>query len=313
MAFYPRLSYMNAMEVSITSTEMERLTSATNHLRDILLAMMPEPGIFPTPLEGVGMARRDCAGFSEHRFDGPLVSLLVQGSKETIIGGEVHKLEAPQILTVCIDMPSSSRILAASPEKPLLTLYFYIDPAIIRELLLELDHVFAPPGSISGALVTNANAEFVEGMLLLAGMMSQKENCQLKAAAILRYLHILLLSGATGAKLGELYAGGGRNGRILFNSIRHLKENLDRVVSLRELARIANMSETTLYRNFKNLTGLTPLQYHKQLRLHKARELIMGENEQVALAAYRVGYASVSQFGREYKKMFGLPPKQSQK
>jgi AraC-like DNA-binding protein len=55
------------------------------------------------------------------------------------------------------------------------------------------------------------------------------------------------------------------------------------------------------------VTGLSPLQYQKRLRLQEARRLMLGERVE---AAYKVGYESPSQFSREYHRMFGAPPKQ---
>jgi AraC-like DNA-binding protein len=54
---------------------------------------------------------------------------------------------------------------------------------------------------------------------------------------------------------------------------------------------------------------MSPLQYQKRLRLHKARRLMLGEGLDAASAAFRVGYESPSQFSREYRRAFGAPPR----
>jgi AraC-like DNA-binding protein len=51
------------------------------------------------------------------------------------------------------------------------------------------------------------------------------------------------------------------------------------------------------------------MQFQKQLRLHEARRLMIGEDVDAATAAYRVGYESPSQFSREYRRLFGAPPR----
>lgn len=163
-------------------------------------------------------------------------------------------------------------------------------------------------------LVTRADADFMEDMLRLASIMEKEDHLPLRAQLALRGLHFMLLTGPHGVSLTEIYANGAKNSQELFRAIAFMKEHPDRVISAAEIASAAHISESSLYRHFKNLIGISPLQYHKQLRLHKARELIMAEHERAAMAAaYRVGYESFSQFSREYKKMFGLPPKQSQK
>lgn len=55
---------------------------------------------------------------------------------------------------------------------------------------------------------------------------------------------------------------------------------------------------------------MSPLQYQKQLRLQEARRLMMAEGLDAAEAAFRVGYESPSQFSREYRRLFGAPPRQ---
>lgn len=301
------------MKFAKDTGETERLAFALGHLKEILLRQMPKPGIFTTEMPDVGMARRDAAGFSEHRFDRPLVSLLAQGSKETVIGGSTYKLNPLDLLTVCVDMPSSSRILEASPEAPLLTFYFYLNPAIIKELLLELDYGHGGSPYTSGVMTRKAETLFMETMLQLATVITGGNFPKLKASLLIKYLHFLVLSGEKGELIRNIYTNGARNNSELFGAIKYLRENLDRVVSAKELANAANMSESSLYRHFKSLIGISPLQYHKQLRLHKARELIIAGQEPASIIAYKVGYESVSQFSREYKKMFGLPPKRSNK
>ena len=53
---------------------------------------------------------------------------------------------------------------------------------------------------------------------------------------------------------------------------------------------------------------MSPLQFQKQLRLHEARRLMLGEDLDAAIAAYRVGYHNASHFNRGYKSLFGVPP-----
>jgi AraC-like DNA-binding protein len=69
------------------------------------------------------------------------------------------------------------------------------------------------------------------------------------------------------------------------------------------------MSQATFHRQSKSVTGMTPLQHQKQLRPHEARRLMIFSNATVGSAALDVGYASVSQFSREYTRVFGTPPR----
>jgi AraC-like DNA-binding protein len=75
------------------------------------------------------------------------------------------------------------------------------------------------------------------------------------------------------------------------------------------LARRVGLSPSAFHLHFKAVTGLSPLQYQKRLRLQEARRLMLGAGLEAAEAAYRVGYESPSQFGREYRRLFGAPPR----
>lgn len=68
------------------------------------------------------------------------------------------------------------------------------------------------------------------------------------------------------------------------------------------------MSTSSLYDYFKEVTGMSPIQYQKQIRLQEARRLLFSESIDAAGAAFQVGYESPSHFSREYARMFGMPP-----
>ncbi|MBW4553881.1 MAG: AraC family transcriptional regulator [Aphanocapsa sp. GSE-SYN-MK-11-07L] len=74
------------------------------------------------------------------------------------------------------------------------------------------------------------------------------------------------------------------------------------------MAREVCISPSTLHHHFKAVTGMSPLQYQKQLRLQEARRLMLGDGMNAAIAGYQVGYESPSQFSREYRRLFGAPP-----
>lgn len=87
-----------------------------------------------------------------------------------------------------------------------------------------------------------------------------------------------------------------------------MRHHVDAPVEVAALASRAGMSVTSFHRHFKAATGTTPVDYHKRVRLHEARRLLAGRAETVSRVAAAVGYASPSQFSRDYKRAFGTPP-----
>jgi AraC-like DNA-binding protein len=75
------------------------------------------------------------------------------------------------------------------------------------------------------------------------------------------------------------------------------------------LAKRVNMSPSALHAHFSAVAGVSPIQYQKQLRLQEARARLLSGGTSAEAVAYQVGYASPSQFSREYARLFGQPPR----
>jgi len=69
------------------------------------------------------------------------------------------------------------------------------------------------------------------------------------------------------------------------------------------------MSPASLHYWFKAVTTMSPMQFQKRLRLQEARRVLDVQDTAAATAAYSVGYESPSQFNRDYKRLFGSPPR----
>ena len=79
---------------------------------------------------------------------------------------------------------------------------------------------------------------------------------------------------------------------------------------MERLAEERNMSVPLFHQKFKHAVGMAPLQCPKRLRLTEARKLMLEEDRNVTEASFDVGYESLSQFIRDYKKIFGKSPKE---
>ena len=126
---------------------------------------------------------------------------------------------------------------------------------------------------------------------------------------VLREITYRVLAGPQGGGLRQIASAGAPAHRIA-RAIRWLKDHFAEPLGVEALARQVGMRPSAFHLHFKAVTGLSPLQYQKQLRLQEARRLMLGEGLDAAEAAYRVGYESPSQFSREYRRAFGTPPKQ---
>lgn len=98
--------------------------------------------------------------------------------------------------------------------------------------------------------------------------------------------------------------------REIYEANSWIKKNYRESFKIGELAEQWNMSVSQFHQKFKSAVGMGPLQCQKRLRLTEARRLMLDAGKTVTEAAVEVGYESVSQFTREYRKMFGSAPKE---
>ena len=244
-------------------------------LKDILMRHLPAPEIRPSPIDGLVLVRREDSPAPDRCFERPLVSVIVQGSKRSLIGSQEFVFRRGQFLVSGIDMPSSSSFFDTAPGQPFLSLFFYLDRQILTDLMLRMRPAGKTPQEDGpGVAVADAEPEFLEAVLRLAELLDKPEQIAIRAPMILQELHYLLLIGPLGHVLRGLYAQGSQNSQVL-QAVSILRRDLGAPVRMESLARQVGMSLSTLHRHFKTVTGLSPLQYLKQLRLHEAQRLML--------------------------------------
>src|SRR4029077_10541261 len=92
-------------------------------------------------------------------------------------------------------------------------------------------------------------------------------------------------------------------------AIAWIKEHFSETLQVEALAKVVNMSPSALHAHFKAVAAMSPIQYQKRLRLQEARRRLLTGGTSAEAVAYEVGYASASQFSREYVRLFGQPPR----
>jgi AraC-like DNA-binding protein len=274
---------------------------ATEHANRDGLALTPVPGL-----------RMMCVASPPgdlHSIYRPLICLVLQGAKRMIVGREERIFSAGQSVIVSADMPVAGRIVQASPSEPYLAIAVELEMTILREIAAQLGSVRAPRPSAIRTLFANDTEEAVlDCAARLMRLLDRPEATPLLHPGILRELHYWLLTGSHGSDLRAL-ADPSSHGTRLGEAIAILRTEYRSRISVERLAQAAAMSLTAFHKHFKHMTSLTPGQYQKRLRLIEARSLMLNEGSSATSAAFEVGYESISQFTREYRRMFQVPPK----
>jgi AraC-like DNA-binding protein len=243
----------------------------------------------------------------------PVLALIAQGAKRTVLADRVYDYQAGQYLIATVDLPLSAQVTRATPAEPFLGLGLPLNEHLIADLLLETGA--PPPGSPddnSGIVVSDAGNDLVDAVVRLLRLAERLQDFAVLGPAAEREIHWRLMNGPHAATVRRIGMTGSRVS-LAGRAVRWLAEHYDQPIRIADLAAHVGVSVPTLNRHFRAVTAMSPLQYQKQLRLQRARVELLAAPGDVAAVGYAVGYDSPSQFSREYRRLFGVPPGQDTK
>ncbi|MEN4891409.1 AraC family transcriptional regulator [Erwinia billingiae] len=236
----------------------------------------------------------------------PMLHFVLQGEKTLSIGGQMYRYTAGTYFLVPVDMPATGEIFADGPDKPFQAVSLTLDAHIIASLLAANSDMPVRPANDSFAPVATS-PELLDAWLRMMRLLARPGDATVLAPMIEREILFRVLQGPSGDVLRNIACPDGHLSQIR-RSINWIGDHYAEPLRAEALAGIANMSVAAYYRHFKAITHMTPIQYQKQLRLIRARWLLIFEPSDVAIVAFSVGYESASQFSREYARLFGRPP-----
>lgn len=290
-------------------SEPIHLPELNDSLKEKLLKWLPEQSRLETPISGLALTRHDENTSAIRCFYTPMIALVVQGFKRSMIGDHEANYGELHCVTVGIDMPGVFHITDASPQAPFLSLSVKLDRRIITQLITEVPSIVtAQEGEVTPIVVDEAGKDLLQVFSRLVELLDTPSRIPVLAPMIIREIHYYLLCGSQGKCL-RLFNTNGTQANQIAQAISWLRENYTSPLRMEELARYVNMAPSTFNRHFKEVTSLSPLQFQKRLRLYEAERLMLLEGKDAGTAALMVGYESGSQFNREYKRQFGAPPR----
>ncbi|WP_424991408.1 AraC family transcriptional regulator N-terminal domain-containing protein [Fluviibacterium sp. S390] len=259
---------------------------------------------------GTHLLRHDATTSQNATVYRPVLCLVLQGAKEVGSSARTLQVKAGQSLIVSHALPVLSRITQATPETPYIALVFPLDLDLLRSLapavLPTSDSRPSDPFSIH---LCETDKEIEDALRRYFGQCETDAARRLLAPITAREIHARLLMGPHGETLHKLLWHESTASRI-FQATRDIQTHLAKAIVITDLARGVGMSSSTFFEQFKAVTGTSPLQYQKDLRLLRARDALQTSSAKVSEIAFGVGYESSAQFSREYARKFGRSPRQ---
>jgi len=262
-------------------------------------------GVATTSVPGLSVIRSVRPSEMQYAICRPLVALVLQGSKRVRMGNDVFDFGAGDCLLITADVPTVSQITTASVGQPYCSLVLELDQAILVELAVDIKA--SPVVHALPIRIEATDDEVADAALRMVKLLERPAALPILGPQMLREFHYWLLVGKHGPAIRRLGWPNGQAQKI-GKAIAVLRRDFAMPLRVETLAEAAGMSPSSFHQHFKALTSLSPLQFQKQLRLIEARRLMLAEECPPGTAAFCVGYEIVTQFTREYARMFGLPP-----
>lgn len=243
-------------------------------------------------------------------FYDPCIVCVLQGNKKSIVGNREFDYGRGSTLYICVDMPSTYHFYNITKEKPFISISFDLNTDIIKQIINDIDTKDNPQNNSFGISLDVINDNTLDVLLRLSELEASSDINARKILInpFLTEFYYYMLNSQHGTNIFSFYHKFSVQSGI-YKSINYIKQHFRKNEDIVNVAtNVAFMQPSTFFKHFKEVTGLSPLQYKKRMRLIEAKKLIEIENMEISQSAYSVGYESVSQFSREFKAFFNCNP-----
>ena len=272
-------------------------------------------GVVQTAIEGVLVSSVSENLEAVAPTSGTLLAVIAQGGKRMAVGERVYEYRAGQYLVASLDLPITGSHWYATEAEPALGFGLVLEPSAVASVLLDASDqgaLVAPRRPLNraappGVGVADASRELLDAVVRILRLLDSPRDRDVLAPMIKREILWRLITGPVGETVRQL--GLADSGLTLISrAVGRIRSHYSQPFRVDDLARSCGMSTSAFHRSFQAVTGLSPIQFQKQIRLQRSRLMLMTGGDDVATIGYRVGYDSASQFSREYRRHFGLPP-----
>ena len=261
------------------------------------------------PLRGLHLQRSSSPNEPLFGVSKPAFCMIAQGSKEIFLNAERYLYDPFHYLLITAELPLLGYVRDASNESPYLSLLLELDPALVSSVMIEAGDVTPENHAEVRAIHVNSlDSELLDAGVRLVRLLEASNEAPFIAPLITREIIYRLWMGQQRDRLRYIAALGGSAPHIA-KAIERFQKDFDQPLRIENIASELGMSVSGFHQHFKAVTAMSPLQFQKRLRLQEARRLMLGEGLDATSAAFRVGYRASSHFNREYKSLFGLPPR----
>jgi AraC-like DNA-binding protein len=240
------------------------------------------------------------------------IVIIGQGHKVGYLGDRQFRYDEATYLIVGVPIPFECET-HGTRQAPLLGIRIDIDIAALHALVASLGARFTLEGRTSpphGLEPAEMSEEMLAATIRLLRCLRDPMDRKVLGVATVNEIIYRVLRSEKGQVLYSLTQHHTQYAAIA-RALERIHGDYREALNVEQLAEESAMSVSSFHRAFKRVTGDSPLQYLKKIRLDKAKGLLVHEGLRVNAVAYEVGYESPSQFSREFKRYFRVPPSEA--
>lgn len=241
----------------------------------------------------------------------PSLCIILQGEKAVDFGSERYEYSPREYLISSTHIPAKVKILEATKQIPYVSFRIKFELEDIYDVIKNMNQkkLVINEKSEKGLFFNDIDEKLFEPIYRLVKLLDREEDeIDYLYPLIIKEILFILINDKSGYFLNKFAMEGTVSNKIV-KAISDIKDNFNEKLNVKELARNIDMSESSLYQNFKTITSMSPIQFQKKIRLEEAKMMLLNQNIEASQVAFAVGYESPSQFSREYSRMFGMSPK----
>lgn len=288
------------------------MRSNSKNLQEEIRRLPLEEGGNQTGIARITAYRFTTGKIQMPQTENPYLYIVLDGALRLYTPSGIMDYMAGQYSLSKIDTPLSGTVLAFSERQDFLALAVEFTPHDVISEVLELDNELTERimgGKLDEEEMAVSDSEVLQSVCRVFSVMKKSLPSEFIRKNVMREVIYYTLCGTCGRQFLQSIANIGKADEI-YEANSWIKENFRDSFTVENLAEQRNMSVSLFHQKFKSAVGMGPLQCQKRLRLTEARRLMLDENQNVTEVAAGVGYESVSQFIRDYRKMFGAAPKE---
>lgn len=234
----------------------------------------------------------------------PSMSVVLAGRKRSIVGDDDQVWGRERFIITPVDLPVIAGVVETDPDAGFVAAVWQLDPAVVAEVAGAMSRPHQD--AAAPARLGSWTPELADAFARLVGLLDTPEDMAVLAPLVTREVVLRLLQTDQAPRI--LAAIGNREGDVVAAATALLTERMAEPWSVSDLAAAVRTSESTLFARFRQVTGMSPVQYLRRLRLGEARRRMIVLGDTAAQAAVTVGYRSASHFSRDYRALHGRPP-----